>query len=414
MKKFITILSNVVLLVPLTAQGVLFYSTGDVAYNTTAPTGSLTNSGWQFQGRFLQYLGTPIAPHHFITARHFGGSVGNTFTFDGTTYTTVTKIIDPDSDLALYEIDGTFPRYEPLYSSTDDVGKDLVVFGRGTQRGDAVLANGSVKGWKWGPKDYVIRWGENTVEGVSDYAAVGDGKLLRAEFNSGGGVNECMLSDKDSGGALFIKDDEIWKLAGINYTVGPATFSYSATGDLPFNAAMFDFSFWINEPEKIYYQNGASWFLETANGEQPCSFYTTRISSRYSWITNNIPDFDQDVDGLPDWWETEYGGDATSMVATNDIDFDGFMNLEEWLADTIPTDSNSVFRITSYPTPANLMFGFSSTNREYQIEYRLDLADTNETWQAETGWFNGSYSQTVQAVSVDTSNRFYRVRVKLP
>ena len=95
--------------VSLPTHAVLFYSDGDPVYNTTEPTGSLTNSGWQFQGRFLQYLGTPVSAHHFITAQHFGGSVGNTFIFDGTTYTTIAKISDPGSDLALYEVDGTFP-----------------------------------------------------------------------------------------------------------------------------------------------------------------------------------------------------------------------------------------------------------------------------------------------------------------
>src|SRR6266852_1865597 len=68
---------------PRLAVAVLFYSTADPAHNTTAPTGVLTNSGWQYQGLWGAYLGTPIAPKYFITAAHVGGSVGDRFRFRG-------------------------------------------------------------------------------------------------------------------------------------------------------------------------------------------------------------------------------------------------------------------------------------------------------------------------------------------
>ncbi|HYT58734.1 MAG TPA: hypothetical protein VEL06_01090, partial [Haliangiales bacterium] len=69
-------------------NAVLFYSTGDPNYNTSAPTGSLTNSGWQYQGIWGDFLGTPIAPKYFITAQHVGGVIGQTFNFRGVQYTT--------------------------------------------------------------------------------------------------------------------------------------------------------------------------------------------------------------------------------------------------------------------------------------------------------------------------------------
>src|SRR5437867_4375374 len=63
------------LLATIPVHAVIFYADGDPAYNTTAPGGSLTNSGWQFEGIWGGFLGTPIAPKYFITARHVGGSV---------------------------------------------------------------------------------------------------------------------------------------------------------------------------------------------------------------------------------------------------------------------------------------------------------------------------------------------------
>ena len=65
-----------------------------------------------------------------------------------------------------------------------------------------------------------------------------------------------------------------------------------------------------------------------------------------------------------------------------------------------------------YTNATSVVFS-SSTNRKYQVQYRIDIADTNEIWETEVDWFDGSLSQTVQSVSIPTSNRFYRVRAKL-
>ena len=55
----------------------------------------------------------------------------------------------------------------------------------------------------------------------------------------------------------------------------------------------------------------------------------------------------------------------------------------------------------------------SSSDRQYQIEYRADLADSNEAWQVDAAWFAGAGTQTVQMAVNDSTNRFYRIRVKL-
>jgi len=96
------------------------------------------------------------------------------------------------------------------------------------------------------------------------------------------------------------------------------------------------------------------------------------------------------------------------------LDGDGFTNYEEWLADTIPDDGNSYLRVAPYTNETEVAFN-SSADRKYQIEFRTDLADTNETWQTEPGleWFPATTSPTVKTVSTGTSNRVYRVRAKL-
>src|SRR5687767_12400622 len=51
-------------------EGVVFFSTGDPEFNTTPPTGALTNSGWDMQGYWSLFLGTPVSSNYFISAKH--------------------------------------------------------------------------------------------------------------------------------------------------------------------------------------------------------------------------------------------------------------------------------------------------------------------------------------------------------
>src|SRR5262249_8512870 len=132
-----------------------------------------------------------------------------------------------------------------------EIGKTLIVFGRGTQRGDPVFARkpgpprdgqGSsklteLKGWGWGAFDSVQSWGTNIVTGLVD-GGPGLGSLVYYDFNRQGLSEEGALSAGDSGGGVFIQSGSTWKLAGINYAVdGP----WRIDLDRPeFNAAIFD------------------------------------------------------------------------------------------------------------------------------------------------------------------------------
>src|SRR5580658_112835 len=82
-----------VLVVAPSVRAVILEGSGDPGYNTNAPTGSLTNSGWQYEGQWNTgdgpFLMTPIAPTFFLAAQHVGGSSGQPFYFNGRTYTTV-------------------------------------------------------------------------------------------------------------------------------------------------------------------------------------------------------------------------------------------------------------------------------------------------------------------------------------
>jgi len=250
------------------ARGVILYRTDDPAANTTEPTGALAGSGWQYEGNFGNFLGTAIAPHYFMTAKHLG--TGPTeFSYHGVNYAIVRSFADSGSDLRIFEVEGTLPIYAPLYPRSDEVGQHLVVIGRGTQRGPGRVVNGQLRGWEYGPGDAVQRWGENEV------ARIVRGALYML-FDRAGLPEESHLSAGDSGGAVFLKDGAAWKLAGINSDVD--TFASGPDRGGPYSAVMFD--------ERGSYRSDGT--LVTGSAPVPSGFYAARISSRLKWIYSII------------------------------------------------------------------------------------------------------------------------------
>ena len=271
---------------PLPSQAIIFFSTPDPSFNTSAPTGDLADSGWDLQGRWGTFLGTPIAPNLFITAKHVGGAPGQTFSFRGVNYPAVDSFADPQSDLRIFKVCGIFPAFAGLYATSDEIGRRMMIFGRGTRRGVEVQGDAAVgtelKGWQWGAGDGVVRWGTNVVSTVSG-AIEGLGQLLAADFDAGAGASECHLSSGDSGGAIFIHAGGTWKLAGINYAVdGPFNTANSGPG---FMAALFDVG-------GLFQRNAltGTWDYAPPNPviDTPSAFYATRISANLAWINSTV------------------------------------------------------------------------------------------------------------------------------
>ncbi len=267
----------------LPARAVILDATGDPTANTTAPSGALLNSGWQYEGQWIGFLGTAIAPQYFITAEHIGGSVGDIFRLGGVDYVTDERIDDPQTDLRIWHVTQPMPAglLAPLYTKPNETGKPLVVFGRGTQRGAEVrdVAN-NLHGWLWGAGDGVQRWGTNTVASVVA-GGTGVGSLLSATFDHSTDPlsTEAHLSVGDSGGAVFIQDGTVWKLAGINYGVSGPYYT-APPADPGFNAALFD--------ENGYFVGQTAATSTPASG--PGEFFVTRVSSRAAFINSVIPE----------------------------------------------------------------------------------------------------------------------------
>jgi hypothetical protein len=274
-------------------RAVLFQLTGDPTYNTNAPSGTLTNSGWQYEGIWNtsyalfghnfpagNFLGTPIAPQFFISAAHIFGSTNNVFVFNGVTYHPVAQYTTFNSDLSIWQVAETFPYYAPLYAGSGETNSPVVVFGRGTDRGAGVVVGGLTNGWTWGGTNWVERWGQSTVTSVTNFGT-GVGDLLQCAFVGGVGSNECALSYGDSGGGLFIENGSVWELAGVNHNAdGP--FSLTPDGSNSFSASMID-------TRGLYEELGQGvWQFMSGAQPIPTAFYSTRISANLDWIESVI------------------------------------------------------------------------------------------------------------------------------
>lgn len=278
------------LLAPAFAPAVILYRTADPNANTTAPSNDPAASGWNYEGGWGGFLGTPIAPHFFISARHIG-QAGGDFVYGGVHYTIVSGFADPFSDLQIWQVVQTFPSFAPLYTNMDEVGQRLVVIGCGTQRGSEFYLGGELRGWNWGgggPK----RWGENVVSEIVNFSG-GPDDAIYSTFDQNGLPDESHLSTGDSGGAVFIEENGVWKLAGINYSVDGYFYTDNMGGG-EFVAALFDM-------RDLYYrasENPPAYVQITGAAPIPSGFYATRISSKMAWIYSVIdPAGDLNNDG---------------------------------------------------------------------------------------------------------------------
>ena len=306
------------------------------------------NSGWQYEGKFSNFLGTPIAPYYFLTAQHIGAYVNEPFSFHDEMFTVTEVHPDPNTDLQILKVDHAFSTYATLYDQAGgEPGQELHVFGRGTLRGTELDYEGTFRGWNWGASDGMERWGRNLVTSVIPDDDAGIWQLIRVAFDSPGLLYEAHLSVGDSGGGLFILENGIWRLAGINY--GVDDLRTTPDPSTAFVAAVFD--------ARGYYaqDDNGDYTLVDPNGpvNVPTNFYCTEIASRLDWIKGVIGG-DPTVlaaEAYGDWQHAYFTptqlADATVSGPNADADGDGIPNLLEFAFNLDPM----------YPEPAVMTAG---------------------------------------------------------
>jgi hypothetical protein len=186
-------------------------------------------------------------------------------------------------------------------------------------------------------------------------------------------------------------------------------------------------------PYTIFYRSNSTFVGRTDFSNHPSFFtYPANFASRlvtsnwYRIVVSNIAIVgsgvathmtnhtraDFDMDGLPDYFEVQYGLNTNNMAdAAGDLDGDKMSNLAEFIAGTDPSDPNSYLKIEQNTAPgtATLFFG-AAAGKTYTIQYADRLTGSPSDWNRLAD-FIARTSPGVETV-VDpnwSTNRFYRV-----
>lgn len=164
-----------------------------------------------------------VGPHHFLSAKHVGGVVGQNVVMKGVPYRVVEILLHTLYDVQLLRVAEDLPGYHH-FADNPGYGDPCLLGGFGVTT-TGPLANNA--GWNW---DGTRRetWGANMIEG--------DGSMLAIRFDapsSGIAVpHEATFAVNDSGAGLFtIGADGSLELAGIAVSVmgfGSSQYNYAA------------------------------------------------------------------------------------------------------------------------------------------------------------------------------------------
>ena len=159
-----------------------------------------------------------------------------------------------------------------------------------------------------------------------------------------------------------------------------------------------------------------------ANGQLQIVFAPVVDNARVSGIqVRKIADVFSDSDGIPDWWRLAYLNHALGQAgdlsrATDDVDGDGVVNLDEYLAGTDPLNPASVFVITDFDLSSGTNVQLSASavsNRTYQL-LRRDSLEGAGNWLA-VGSPLSTVSNRVKLIDpagATNPTRLYRVRAQ--
>lgn len=262
---------------PLPVAAVIHYSqSSSDPIITSAPTGSYSNSGWQWQGDWGSGNGTVVSPTQILTVAHYSAA---TFSYNGNTYNQVSAVTNGDMKLVTLDTStyGDFTSWAPIYSGSAEVGKEFIVFGQGKDRGAAVTLSSESKGWRYGTAG-TRRWGTNIFD-----ATLNAGSLLAADFDATGGTTyEAHLATWDSGGGAFMDVGGQWTLVGVNYSVD-AYFNTTPSDTGRFMAALYDMGGYDLGSDK----DGWTFITNTAT-DIPSRMYMHRVADYHTWLDTHI------------------------------------------------------------------------------------------------------------------------------
>lgn len=150
--------------------------------------------------------------------------------------------------------------------------------------------------------------------------------------------------------------------------------------------------------------------------------YVTATATRASVETSEVGPClvatvapDTDHDGMPDFWESQYGlNPNVSNTAASDADADGMSDYAEYIAGTLPNDSNSCLRITAYDDQNGATLSFPTCYQRVYDLYYLTNSLTSNNWVVVQGGITGNGDPVTVQYRGTNALGFYRIGVRIP
>ncbi|MBP7829165.1 MAG: right-handed parallel beta-helix repeat-containing protein [Kiritimatiellae bacterium] len=155
-------------------------------------------------------------------------------------------------------------------------------------------------------------------------------------------------------------------------------------------------------------------------------YYTATATHIASGDTSEFSHFamlDSDHDGMPDGWESRFFGSATGGDPAGHGDDDGIPNLDEFNADTDPTDGESFLRISKmglvdFPAVRVVFAAHSSSSyRQYRMEHAYPAGLGTNGWTPGASAYEpgtGGIATNADLMLPADTAAVFRVRGRLP
>ncbi len=145
--------------------------------------------------------------------------------------------------------------------------------------------------------------------------------------------------------------------------------------------------------------------------------FTVRCAGESTVRLTDLVIVDTDADGLPNWWEDQFGLSKTNAAdATLDLDGDGAYNRNEFLAGTKPNDAASVFRFTALqPAGGDLWVTWTTVGgRRYVVQTNGDVSNGFADFSPliPAPGIGESVTNFVAPNATTNGPRYYRVRLQ--
>ena len=121
---------------------------------------------------------------------------------------------------------------------------------------------------------------------------------------------------------------------------------------------------------------------------------------------------DSDNDGMDDAWEILHFGSKEARDGTGDFDNDGFSDLNEFLAGTLPKDATSALKVLPNPavgTGSVTVQWSAVSGKTYRLQFKNSLSDVSWSNIAGDVTASGATVTKVDSAATNPSGRFYRV-----